>query len=45
MINTFLEFGKLISEATKEVKQSHRELSVTKSLIAEGIVGSPSMLS
>jgi len=45
MINVFLEFGNLISEATKEVKQSHREMSVTKSLIAEGIVSSASMLS
>lgn len=45
MINTFLEMGELISKATEELKQSHREMSVTKSLIAEGIVSSPSMLS
>lgn len=45
MINTFFEMGELISKATEELKQSHREMSVTKSLMAEGIVDSASMLS
>lgn len=45
MNNVFSEMGKLILEATHELEQSHRDMSVTKSLIAKNVVGSAPALS
>lgn len=45
MDNVFSEAGKLIIDATHELEQSRREISVTKWLLKNEIVGSASTLS
>ena len=45
MNNVLFEMGRLILEATHELEKSHRDMSVTKSLIAKKVVGSAPALS
>lgn len=45
MSNVLFEMGKLILTATHELEQNHREMSVTKLLIAKKVVGSAPALS
>ena len=45
MINSFFKAGKLVKEASSEVKMCRRDIKVTEVLIAKGIVGSAPALS
>lgn len=45
MINSYFKAGKLVKEASCEVKMCRRDIKVTEVLIAKGIVGSAPALS
>ena len=45
MINSYFKAGKLVKEASREVKMCRCDIKVTEVLIAKGIVGSAPALS
>ena len=45
MINSYFKAGKLVKEASSEVKMCRPDIKVTEVLIAKGIVGSAPALS